>query len=179
MTIITKLKCGPIGPFPWQPASVGFKSYLGREDQMCKWQKEHFSICLNRSHSLFGGEETLSPSLSLWWWLISPSVIRSSITPPPSYFPWAFLAGLSDRPGIRAGPGHAATSLSVSTIAVFKQLTGTLAEHLCYLLTIAELVRGTNVPLWDAALKNDFKKKTSFSIVKRKGHVTASIYCNF
>lgn len=35
------------------------------------------------------------------------------------------------------------------------------------------------MPLWDTALKNYLKKKTSFSIVKRKGHVTASIYCNF
>lgn len=173
MTIITNLKCGPIGVSPWPPACVGFKSDLGCDEPMCKWQKEHFSICLNRTHSLFGGEETLSPSLSLWWWLISPSVIRSSITPPTSYFPWAFLAGLSDRPWIRADLGHAAASLPVSTITVFKQLMGTLVEHLRYLLTIAGLVQGTNVPLWDAA------KKTSFSIVKRKGHVTASIYCNF
>lgn len=92
-----------------------------------KWQKEHFNICLKDIPFIISLEiNTLSLPLSVWVTMTELSISdkklfsiahAASVPLSPSY------RGLSDRPGITAGLGRAATSLSASNAPVCVCLT--------------------------------------------------------
>lgn len=103
-----------IGPSPWPPGSF---SYL----------KSAFWHLFKQTFVIWVGTNPLSSSVTMIDLSIGDKEL-ASVAPPPSRLP--IVAGLPDGPGIRAGLGREATSLSVSNVFVFKQLTGTLAQHL-------------------------------------------------